>query len=114
MWKVLHSKEKNEKVDVSKSKSWIFFLKKSTFENNEKYGCRCVNMILYILNERSRFEVGAFNDVYEVNANTFFKISNNIKSYILLNILTLNSNLKWIAREPYISNVVVLWRWPVE
>jgi hypothetical protein len=32
-----------------------------------------------------RFKVDVFNGVYKVNVNTFFKILNNIKLYILLN-----------------------------
>jgi hypothetical protein len=50
--------------------------------------------VLFILNEMSRFEVGASNGVYEVNVCTFFKILNNVKSCIPLDVLTLNLDPK--------------------
>jgi len=46
--------------------------------------------ILSILNKRSRFEIDASNGLYEVNMCTFFKILNNVKSCIPLDVLTLN------------------------
>jgi hypothetical protein len=46
--------------------------------------------ILSILNEMSRFEVGASNGVYEVDIDTFLKILNNLKLCKPLDVLTLN------------------------
>jgi hypothetical protein len=43
---------------------------------------------------KTRFEVDATNNIYKVNVNTYFKILNNVKSYTLLDTLTLNHDHK--------------------
>jgi hypothetical protein len=50
--------------------------------------------IVFISNERTRFKVNAYNGVYEVNVDTFFKNVNNVKSCILLDTSTLNLDHK--------------------
>jgi hypothetical protein len=50
--------------------------------------------ILSISNERSGFKVDTSSGVYEVNVSSFFKILNNVKSYISLDASTLNRNYK--------------------
>jgi hypothetical protein len=45
--------------------------------------------ILSIFNKKSKFKVGVFNDIYEINIRIFFKILNNIKLCTSLNVLIL-------------------------
>jgi hypothetical protein len=56
---------------------------------------------------KTRFEVDATNNIYKVNVNTYFKILNNVKSYTLLDTLTLNHDHKmdsihfiWNTEDP--------------
>jgi hypothetical protein len=53
-----------------------------------------MNKIYFILNKMLKFKVGASIGVCEVKVNMFYKILNNVKLYILLNISTLNFDRK--------------------